>query len=556
MERHSSNIPPMHGVMPGGKCHKRQDEERMRPSPLLLALTVLAACGGGSSSSAQRGTCPGTPCPSGQTCQSDGTCAAVIGPSGSGSASGGVAACTSADQTQPEPSALSTSAGSGAYVLFHQPSVTVGQTIGFTVPSGIVSLTIIEQAIDAPVSVTFDGVQFDNTAVPHALTSPDHSMDFDDVNDGELLPPAGQDASTYYAVLPGFFLSDSPGTGTLTLPDTTQGLSLVSARGGLPSGSWSAEISDYAHECAANIGRNTTFGTCSGGSSTSTYDVTVIAKPASGGIPASGQLDVVLDFVATSVGGVPLTAASAGSDPDVQRLVQTLQAIYAKQGITVSVTYQDAPASVQQRYATGVDIGLTGPCSDLSQLLRYGASGNVLNVFLVPALVETSNTGQLSTVGMDGTIPGPASMGGTVASGAAVSAADLRDGQSQCTGGMNFTSCGADQTAYIVAHEVGHFLGLYHPTEQYGFDFDPLEDTPPCECTSCSPHPSTCSNPNTTTPPANADVVDATECLNTSTGSVCGGGDNLMFWVLEGGASQGNLTAEQGLVMRANPVVH
>ena len=40
--------------------------------------------------------------------------------------------------------------------------------------------------------------------------------------------------------------------------------------------------------------------------------------------------------------------------------------------------------------------------------------------------------------------------------------------------------CGADQVAYIAAHESGHYLGLYHTTEANAGIFDPLGDTPQC----------------------------------------------------------------------------
>jgi hypothetical protein len=367
----------------------------------------------------------------------------------------------------------------------------------------------------------------------------------------------GQAVSSDYTNMAVYSFSDSPATGTLTIPNTTKGLSLVGATG-LPSGSWTALISDYAYECAAGISLQL-YDSCSGGASDSTYDVTVIAKPTSGGIPASGTLDVVLNFVATSVNGVPLNAATAntGSDNDVNRLVQTLKAFYIKQNITVNVSFQDAPTAVQQRYATGVNIDQSGACSDLSQLLTNGVIGkNVLNIFLVPTLNETTSAGQVTTVGIDGTIPGPASIGGTVASGAVVSAEDLRlgSGTSRCSSTLNIASCGADETAYIVAHEGGHFLGLYHVTEKYGFEFDPLAGTPTCPCTTCSRQPTTCFNPSSPQAPTSAnDMVSVSECLSPSTG--CGGGDNLMFWLLSA-SSAGNLVDEQGEVMRANPAVH
>jgi hypothetical protein len=524
----------------------------MRPSPLLLALALLAAACGGNSSSTS-GRCPATPCGTGQFCQADGTCATVVV-----NPDGGIAACTSQSEKPVGASSLPIGASSGAYVLLHAPSVTVGQSVSFDVPSGIASITIVEQAINAPDTAKFvsggSGVILDNVAVPHTVDGPNGSFHFDDVLDGQTLPPSSADPATYYAGLPVYFFSDSPATGTLTIPNTTAGLSLVGASG-LPSGTWTAQISDYAYECAAGIGKNQTFSSCVQGAVDSTYDVTVIAKPTdttSGGIPAGGNLEVVLNFVATSVNGVPLTAATAPNDPNVKRLVSTLRGLYLAKNINVNVTYQDAPADVQTRYASGVNIDKIGACSDLSQLLRYGAMGNVLNIFLVPALIETTSTGSATTVGIDGTIPGPASIGGTVASGAVVSAASLRDGQALCTSSPNFLDCGADETAYIIAHEAGHFLGLYHVTEKYGFEFDPLADTLPCKCTSCSRQPSTCSDPSKGTPPTNADPVDVSECLNATTG--CGGGDNLMFWLLAPG-SAGNLSSEQSQVMRANPLV-
>jgi hypothetical protein len=60
-----------------------------------------------------------------------------------------------------------------------------------------------------------------------------------------------------------------------------------------------------------------------------------------------------------------------------------------------------------------------------------------------------------------------------------------------------------------LAHEMGHMLGLYHPTESDGATFDPLDDTPEC-------------------PASSYDVdmdgtVYADECEDA-------GGDNLMFW--------------------------
>ena len=71
-------------------------------------------------------------------------------------------------------------------------------------------------------------------------------------------------------------------------------------------------------------------------------------------------------------------------------------------------------------------------------------------------------------------------------------------------------------------HEMGHFLGLFHPTEEYGNEFDPIDDTPKCT-------------------------------IGRSTADLCGkekGADNLMFWNPWSGGNQDNLTAGQVYVLK------
>jgi hypothetical protein len=110
--------------------------------------------------------------------------------------------------------------------------------------------------------------------------------------------------------------------------------------------------------------------------------------------------------------------------------------------------------------------------------------------------------------------------------------------------------CGPDRVAYIGAHETGHFLGLFHTTEAEGADFDPLADTLKCPCIACaSPNDlAKCGSPAGVSAPN----ISADHCISAP---ACGGGDNLMFWLLQAGISLGNLTPQQGQVMRLNPLV-
>lgn len=422
----------------------------------------------------------------------------------------------------------------------------VGDPVPFDVPANTASITIVEQAVTAPdfVTLTNPSGTVDNTAVPLLVKDPGGNVVFDDnapIQDPDL------------SKLTVFFASDSPATGTLTIPNTTTGLAMAGA-GGLPAGQWSFTVSDFAYECtspAASPLRNGI--TCASGDDQSVYDVTVITRPGVAGgadvIPASGRLDVAVYF-ATTVPSLNADTANAGGDPDLKRMETALGTLFAQAGIALgAVKYTLLPADVLATYATGVNIDPSGACAPLAQLLKHADAGNTLNIFFVSTFVES---GQGGTIGIDGTIPGPASIGGTVASGAAVAAFDLRSGSGTpaCSGPFSL-ACGADTTAYIIAHEAGHFLGLYHTVESEGTLFDPLDDTLTCVCSVCATT-ATRANCGTATLPHRMGVA---ECSQAPPATACGGGTNLMFWVLDQSLSQGVLTDQQKRVMRANPLV-
>ena len=83
-----------------------------------------------------------------------------------------------------------------------------------------------------------------------------------------------------------------------------------------------------------------------------------------------------------------------------------------------------------------------------------------------------------------------------------------------------------------IAHEGGHFLGLFHTTEAKGTSHDPLPDTPECDAGRDS----------------NWDgYVSASECQGR-------GAENFMFWLSSDTARQ--TSQEQGRVIRRNPATH
>jgi hypothetical protein len=418
---------------------------------------------------------------------------------------------------------------------------TVNEVVTFTVPPNTGSVTIVQQAQIATMTVVFQNTEIDNSAVPLRITKPDGTLAYSDTADaGNPSPDGGEDPSGNYS----FYGGSTPSTVAFTIPNTTASLD-----GGVPAGNWTFVVNDFANECAfPNSGCN------DGGTATNTYDVSVLTRP----LPAgnTGTMDVVFYIVAdmTMLSGLPFTAANAASDPQVQRMVQAFTNIMSGAGISVNVTFQDTTAADRARFGTNVSAQDSSPCSELNQMFTLSGQhpGNTLNLFLVQSL-RSANTGSGGTiVGIDGTIPGPSSLNGTVHSGAVVSSVDLFASNIQnCGGSLNVGSCGPDRVGYVAAHETGHFLGLFHTTEQEGADFDPLTDTPKCPCTACA---SPTDRPNCGSTSVNSPTITADRCVSPPT---CGGGDNLMFWFLQQlGVQQGTLTPQQGQVMRLNALVH
>lgn len=144
---------------------------------------------------------------------------------------------------------------------------------------------------------------------------------------------------------------------------------------------------------------------------------------------------------------------------------------------------------------------------DLPRLFRLsaGLSRPSVPVFLV-RLVD-------GTLGLAGGVPGPQGVPGSAGSGIGISVDLLRNAGFE--DGLDL--------GRVLAHELGHFLGLFHTTESDGFSLEPLSDTPEC--------------------PVEADEDDD----GMLTGEECRDydGENLMFWSAEGE----DLSSQQGEVM-------
>jgi hypothetical protein len=188
------------------------------------------------------------------------------------------------------------------------------------------------------------------------------------------------------------------------------------------------------------------------------FDLTALVKRSFGTVQA-GRLD--LDFYFVS--GVTLTASSAAGSSTMANYIDGIEQILLQADIAVGdVGYYDVPAS---------SFGNIADYDELIDLFDQGVPSDdrVLNVFLVNNL----NMSGSNPLGVAAHIPGPALMSGTGQAGIAVVDQYLQSNQ-------------PGTAAALTAHEIGHYLGLYHSTEVGGGVSDPLLDTPPsCNAGSC-----------------------------------------------------------------------
>lgn len=176
-------------------------------------------------------------------------------------------------------------------------------------------------------------------------------------------------------------------------------------------------------------------------------------------------------------------------------------------GISVGdVTYEDFGGNV----ATYSSVDGEEEFGDLLKTVDGAGTRSITFFFVQDIQFEEG----VSIVGLAGGPPGAAAVGGTSKSGVVVSVVDYNDSP--------------ETISLIMAHESGHFLGLFHTTEKDGASFDPLDDTDEC---------------------AESDgKADPADCAGK-------GYENVMFWQPTA-ADSSDMTGDQGWVVRRSAAVH
>ncbi len=246
-----------------------------------------------------------------------------------------------------------------------------------------------------------------------------------------------------------------------------------------------------------------------------TVELSALIKRAPGRSVTSGTLDLNIFLV-----GVGVSAAAAGTDSRVQGALARLSSILASAGISLgTVSYFDITGADATRYQI-ID-STEGPDSELAGLFRLsaGRTGRALNIFLVRAL-DAGTTSGARALGIAGGVPGPVGIHGTEHSGIASSF-------DPTVVGAGVT--GSQVVGQILAHQIGHYLGLFHSTEQLR-PCGPGEDP---SMVACSPFGA-------------GDTLEDTS-LGDST--------NLMYWSIVGDGTNDMISSGQRFVLLRSALV-
>jgi hypothetical protein len=218
----------------------------------------------------------------------------------------------------------------------------------------------------------------------------------------------------------------------------------------------------------------------------------------------------VLDVDLFYVGASGLSPLGEQGPPRVRRALAALEQTFANSRIRVGVVRQHEVVGGLRERLSVIEASMGSLGAEYPELpelyaLSAGAARPSISVFL-------TRTIDLA-LGISGGIPGPMTMHGTGGSGIAIGVDSLAAPGSPVSVDLG----------RALAHEVGHFLGLYHTSEVNGLVLEPLPDTPECRLDSDTD---------------GDELLLPSEC-----GSAAG---NLMFWAASGDV----LSAQQEGVLR------
>jgi hypothetical protein len=231
----------------------------------------------------------------------------------------------------------------------------------------------------------------------------------------------------------------------------------------------------------------------------------LIVKRAPGGVAANGwtlRVQIIL------AGLRDITRATAPTNARLQAAIATMQRLYRAVGVNVAVNGYD-----EFNGATATRFSVIDSRTELQELFaQANYRENLLPIYVVRGI--STAAGLEGAIGVAGGIPGPAGIFST--------------GQSGVVVGWETTLGRTDALPLTMAHESGHYLGLFHTRER-------LDPCATASQTNCAGWGSVDAITDTPTPDNEAARY-------------------MMYWQAIGGNDL--ISPGQGLVMRRSPLVY
>lgn len=196
-------------------------------------------------------------------------------------------------------------------------------------------------------------------------------------------------------------------------------------------------------------------------------------------MPPLDEEPVVLRLRMIAVGASLGTAEELRANPAIAAIVEEARRHFREAGIDVYVDSWEAFEMGEERDALS-RIQSFGELRRLFLAMTPPGNPRATSELAVSVALVDGFGGDYLVSGITGGIPGPVLLHGSSGSGVAVSVNQL----SKPTGTRTIGA--------VLAHELGHYLGLLHTTGIRGVDLDPLEDTPICPLSTLLTRPTEC----------------------------------------------------------------